>query len=295
MEVWMNQTWWLYDLTVLAILILCIWGGWQRGLIRSVVGVLGYGAAVLFAGILAQPTAEYIFDRWLAEPCASVLQQKMEQYHLADTVQQTLSSYGVQLDDATLQQIAAHPDHASDQLYSVVSQKTGMPEEWLRQGFSQAIDSTAQQMYTGLPEWMMDALLPSNDSVQPQNRTVQAVALVLSSNTAEAAKKLTELYLRPVLIPVVKTFSFSALFLLISVLLQAIIKGISSMRRTETGRLGDKTIGAAIGSVQAILLLVLMGKFTGWIVEHGADQLAFFNETVIAKSILFQLVYHIAA
>ena len=33
METWMNQTWWLYDLTVIAIVTLCIWGGWRRGLI----------------------------------------------------------------------------------------------------------------------------------------------------------------------------------------------------------------------------------------------------------------------
>ena len=84
MESFMHQTWWLYDLTVLAVLILCIWGGWRRGLISSVAGLLGYVAAALLAGVLAQPAAEYVYDRWLAEPCAAILEQKMEQYHLAD-------------------------------------------------------------------------------------------------------------------------------------------------------------------------------------------------------------------
>lgn len=293
MEVWMNQTWWLYDLTVLAILILCIWSGWQRGLLRSIAGLLGYGAAALFAGILAQPAAEYVYDHWLAEPCASILEQKLEEYHLADSMQQMLSTYGVQLDDAVLQQIASQPDQAADVLYGAVSQKTGVPTDWLKQGLSQSIDSAAQQMYTGLPEWMTDALLPSNDTVQLQNRAIQSVALVLSSNTGEAAKKLTELYLRPVMIPMIKAFTFSVLFLLISALLQVIIKCISSLRHTETGRLGDQTMGAAVGCVQAVVLLVMMGKLTGWIVEHGAGQFAFFNEAAIGKSILFQSIYHI--
>lgn len=295
MEAWMNQTWWLYDLTVLAILILCVWSGWQRGLLRSIAGLLGYGAAALLAGILAQPAAEYVYDRWLAEPCAAVLEQKLEEYHLADTVQQMLSSYGVQLDNAVLQQIAAQPDQAADALYSAVSQETGIPTDWLKQGLSQSIDSAAQQMFTGLPEWMTDALLPSNDTAQQQNRAIQSVALVLSSNTEDAAEKLTALYLRPVMVPLIKTFTFSVLFLLISALLQVIIKCISSLRRTETGRLGDQTIGAAVGCVQAVLLLVMMGKLTGWIVEHGAGQLAFFNEAVIGKSVLFQSIYHIVS
>ena len=49
METWMNQTWWLYDLTVIAIVTLCIWGGWRRGLIRTAAGLLGYGAALLLS------------------------------------------------------------------------------------------------------------------------------------------------------------------------------------------------------------------------------------------------------
>ena len=77
MESFMHQTWWLYDLTVLAVLILCIWGGWRRGLISSVAGLLGYAAAALLAGVLAQPAAEYVYDRWLAAPCAAILEQKM--------------------------------------------------------------------------------------------------------------------------------------------------------------------------------------------------------------------------
>ena len=224
METWMNQTWWLYDLTVIAIVTLCIWGGWRRGLIRTAAGLLGYGAALLLSGVLAQPAAELVYNRWLAEPCAAILEQKMEQYHLADSIQQTLNAYGVQLDDASLQQIADHPDSATDQLYTVVSQKTGLPAELLRQGLSQSIDSAASQMFTGLPDWMSEAILPKQDSQELQNRAVQSAALVLSGDTHQAAAKLTEMYVQPVVVSIVKTFTFSVLFLLISALIQGIIK-----------------------------------------------------------------------
>lgn len=293
MESFMHQTWWLYDLTVLAVLILCIWGGWRRGLISSVAGLLGYAAAALLAGVLAQPAAEYVYDRWLVEPCAAILEQKMEQYHLADDLQQTLGNYGIQLDDAALQQIADNPDNASEELYSVVSQKTGLPAELLQQGLSQSIDSASSQLFTEMPSWMHEAILPQQSSQELQNRTVQAAALVLSSNTSDAAKQLTKLYVRPVLITMVKTFTFSVLFLLISVLIQGIIKGLSAFRRTEGIRLTDQAVGAGLGAVQAIFLLVLMVKLTGWIVEHGENQIAFFNQAEIQKSVLFQHLYQL--
>ena len=64
--------------------------------------------------------------------------------------------------------------------------------------------------------------------------------------------------------------------------------------RTESGHLTDQTLGAAVGGVQAVFLLVLMGKLTGWLVRQGGDQLAFFNEAIIRKSVLFQYIYQIA-
>ena len=192
-----------------------------------------------------------------------------------------------------MQQIADHPDSATDQLYTVVSQKTGLPAELLRQGLSQSIDSAASQMFTGLPDWMSEAILPKQDSQELQNRAVQSAALVLSGDTHQAAAKLTEMYVQPVVVSIVKTFTFSVLFLLISALIQGIIKGLSAMRRTESGHLTDQTLGAAVGGVQAVFLLVLMGKLTGWLVRQGGDQLAFFNEAIIRKSVLFQYIYQI--
>ena len=175
----------------------------------------------------------------------------------------------------------------------MVSQKTGLPADLLQQGLSQSIDSASSQLFTEMPSWMHEAILPQQSSQELQNRTVQAAALVLSSNTSDAAKQLTKLYVRPVLITMVKTFTFSVLFLLISVLIQGIIKGLSAFRRTEGIRLTDQAVGAGLGAVQAIFLLVLMVKLTGWIVEHGENQIAFFNQAEIQKSVLFQHLYQL--
>ena len=76
-------------------------------------------------------------------------------------------------------------------------------------------------------------------------------------------------------------------------MIQGIIKGLSAFRRTEGIRLADQAVGAGLGAVQAIFLLVLMVKLTGWIVEHGENQIAFFNQAEIQKSVLFQHLYQL--
>lgn len=292
MEEWMNQTWWLYDLTVAAIVLLCVWGGWRRGLIRTVSVLLGYGAAALIAGFLARPAAEYVYDRWLAERCSAVLEQKLEAYHMDDTIQQAMRSFGVELEPDVLRAVAEEPDGAADTLYAAVSQKTGLPVNLIEAGLSQTIDSTAVQSYTGLPSWMTKALIPDDLSSRDlQNRTIQTAALLLSGDSGRTAEVLTKQYLRPVILSPLKIFMFSLLFLLISMTLQVIIKWLTCLRRSDSGQMTDHVLGAAVGCVQMVLFLGLMLKLTQWLVAAGDGQQAFFNNTAIDKTILFRHLY----
>ncbi len=292
MKEWMDQTWWLYDLTVLAIFTLCIWNGWKRGIWRTIVGFLGYGAALVVALLLAQPTAEWAFDRWAAPFCTSLLTEKLTQYDLANTMQQTLSNYGISLDETLLQQITNQPSQASDLLYTALSQQTGLPLDTLRSNLSQTMQQAAEQTFSGIPDWMREALTDSQDPTQLENRAIEATALILSDNKEIAAETLTNEYLRPAFVPILKTFAFSVWFLLISLLFQGIIKGISRLRATGTGHQLDQMIGAAVGAVQGGLLIFLMTKITAWLVQYVPDTVGFFQTSVIDKTILFQVIYH---
>lgn len=294
MEAWMNQTWWLYDLTVLAICVLCIWGGWQRGMIRTIVSLLGYVSAGLLSGLLAQPATEYVYTRWLEQPCTELVTQQLEQYHLSDQVQQALSAYGMQVEEATLKQMAENPDAASQQFYAAAAEKTGIPTEVLQRALTQSVDRAAVQAYTGMPEWMVESLLPSSaeDSKAVQNRAVQTAAILLTEDDMTAAKTLVREYIRPAIIRLGKVFMFSVLFLLISLLLQGIIKWISYLRRVDGMHFSDQVFGATIGAVQAALLVGFMVKLTQWLMTAGSGQIAFFNEAVLSKTVLFQGLYH---
>ncbi len=292
MKEWMSQTWWLYDLTVIAIVVLCVWGGWRRGLLRTVSGLLGYGLASVFAFFLAQPAAEYVYDRWLAVRCEAVLEQKLEEYHLDDTIRQALSGFGVELNTAALNAVANDPDGAADTFYAVVSQETGLPVNIIESGLSQTIDGAAVQSYTGLPSWMAEAIVPDSLSGRElRNRTVQTAALLLAGDDHSAAAKLTKQYLRPVILSPLKVFMFSLLFLLISVTLQVIIKWMTCLRRSEAGYLTDRFAGAAVGVLQTVLFLGLMLKLTQWLVTVGENKQVFFNSQAIQKTILFRHMF----
>ena len=287
METWMNQTWWLYDLTVLAILILCIWGGWRRGILHTAISFVSYLLAMLLANAAAEPIAETIYDRFLSSVCTQWLEEELESNSFAQTIQSTLAAYGIQLDDSQLQQLAENPDSATEQLCAAA----GISEDVLEQYILPSLDSAAALSYIGLPEWMTNALLAEDETTSTQaNQLISTAAVLLSEDTVGAAESLTETYIKPVVVSFLKILVFFLTFLLISAAMQVIIKLLSRASRGSFISF-NQILGAIFGCCQALLFLILMKTLTAWLVESGSGQLAFFNETVIEKTILFQILY----
>lgn len=49
------------DIAVILIMVLCIWHGWRRGLIRTAVMLVGFAAAAFLAGQIATPAAAWLY------------------------------------------------------------------------------------------------------------------------------------------------------------------------------------------------------------------------------------------
>ncbi len=199
-------------------------------------------------------------------------------------MKRTLENYGISLDDTQLKALIEQPDTAAETLCESV----GISNDLLNQTILPALDQVATSSYIGLPDWMSDALLGTNDTTSEQaNQLISMAALLLSSDTEAAANSLTETYMKPVVTSFLKVFVFFLAFLLISATMRVIIKVLS---RASKGRLAtlNRLLGAGLGCCQATLFMYLLKILTAWLVESGSNQLAFFNETVIEKTILFQ-------
>lgn len=289
MEDWMNQTWWLYDLMVLVILVVCIWGGWRRGILRTVISLLGYGAAMYLSNVLAEPAAEMVYDRWLDSYCTEFLSDQLASYHLSETLQNTLEAYGVTLDQAQLQELAENADSATEQFCAAA----GVSSDALDDGLLQDLNSSIFAAYTGLPTWMAQALLPTGSVYDNSDRLFETAAVLLSDDAEASAEYLTENYIRSVVISFVKFIIFFIIFLLISAFLQVIIKWLSYVFRFDGLSLLNQILGAGLGGIEAVFFLLLMKTLTKWFVENGSDQLPFFQEAIIDQTVLFQLLYHL--
>ncbi len=76
MESIMNQTWWIYDLTVLAILAWSVWGGWERGILHTALKVIAYPISMGLASLVATPISQFIYNTWIADRLTTYINEE---------------------------------------------------------------------------------------------------------------------------------------------------------------------------------------------------------------------------
>ncbi|MCC8110338.1 MAG: CvpA family protein [Ruminococcus sp.] len=287
MKEWMNQSWWFYDLVILAIFVLCIMSGMRRGFIRAIFGVVSYLVAVLISGIIAEPIAAAVYDGLLADSCSAWLEEELEDSNLSNTVQSAFSIYGITLDDAMLEEIVEDPDGATEQ----ICEAAGIPTDLLEETILPSLNTAVSSAYVDLPDWMTDALLYETDTTDSAEQLIQTAAVLLSEDSTDAAQSLSETYVRPAAISILKVFVFFVTFLLIFAVILVIIRMLFHATAGTGWESLNRLLGGALGCCQAILFLVLMRFLVKWLVTGGSNQLAFFNEDVIEQTILFRLFY----
>lgn len=77
----------LFDVLMVALLVLCVWLGWERGFVRTVSGLLALIAAVLVAAVFSGPIAKAIYGSTVEPKVMAALDGYVEGTVLPDAEQ----------------------------------------------------------------------------------------------------------------------------------------------------------------------------------------------------------------
>ncbi len=283
----LSDLWWLYDIIVLAILVLCIGLGYYCGFIRTISHVLSYIIAFALASTLATPIANGIYDQWIAPFCETHIAEQLDNYNISGSISDALTSYDINFNT---DDIDIYLDDATEALDDIMNE-TGLSEESLQDGLLKSIDSILGAAYEALPSWMTNALLPTDSLSENPSHLAQSAAVLFTGDSEDISENLTETYIRPIIFSVVKNFVFFILFLLISVLVRVIMRRVSKSLEGHTIGKWNHLLGAVVGCIESAIFLVVLVKIVEIFVKYGANQLPFFQEEIIEKTILFQHIY----
>ena len=279
--------WWLYDLVVLAVAVLCIWNGVSGGIFRAVGGLAGTVVSCLAAALIAAPVSEMVYDAFFQTRCQSLIVSNLEQIDMTEDVRNSLGQYGVYLpvsDEEIAQMIQSINEE--DGLLDQTAALLGLDAEQLRSRLGEAVIDAVETQPGLLPEWAEETLSQSDKSTALDVAADIAAAL-FSNDYYEAAAGLEQTYLRPAILPVLKVLVFALSAFVISLLLRAVLLVLPSGRNNLLNQL----LGGALGLVKTGIYLYLIVLMVSCIASMQNGAYPFFSEGTIERTWIFRILY----
>ncbi len=281
--------WWMYDLVVLAIIILCVWNGVTHGLFRAIGGAVISIAACLIASVIMTPCSEMVYDAFLQKPCQNMIVQKLERVDFSDNVRSALEQRGLYLplsDEQIAQTIQSISEN--EELAEQTAALLGIDKETLEEKISTALLDAIGSQEELLPDWAKQILEDSDKGVLLDTAADTAAAL-FSNDYATVSAEIEESYLRPAVLSVLRAVIFAAAAFVISFLLRVILLVLPE---SKPGTL-DALLGGALGLVKASVYLCLIVLLVGGIASIQNGAYPFFSEEVVNRTALFRILYDI--
>ncbi len=283
--------WWLYDLVVIAIGVLCIWNGASGGARRALGGFIVSAASLIAALLLSVPVSEALYAGFFQDTCQGIVEEKLDDADLAGNMRAALEGQGIYLpyendELADMIEDFSRNDAAIEQAAGMI----GLDADALESELGKALQSAAVEHGDMLPEWAVDAVKDS-DSDNTLETIADTTASLLRNDNSEAAAGIEETYVKPVILPFLRMLSFVVISFLLSMLLRMFTAAIPG---GDYGALGS-VIGGTIGAVKACIYICLVVLLVQCIISMDDGSYPFFSMETVDKTMIFGKLYNIFA
>ncbi|MDE6020437.1 MAG: hypothetical protein K2H01_05500 [Ruminococcus sp.] len=281
-----ESQWWLYDLVVIAIAVLCIWNGAGRGILRSGGSLLIGIVSCLVSAFLSETISEMIYDNFVQDMMQSTITKRLSNADLSGNIRRELESRGIYLpyDDA---QIADMIDDIQDENY--VQQAAlifGIDKDQLEEMISESLDQAIEINDNILPEFVADSVDRSSKKISLES-VADTAAAILRNDYSGASLEIEKNYIKPVVMGILKTLIFILITVLLSSLLRLSLLVLPSRKESSMG----KFIGAAFGAAKGIIYLYLIVLLVSGISSMQNGEYPFYSSKTINQTYLFRIFY----
>ena len=279
--------WWLYDLVVIAVVVLCVWNGMSGGIFRAIGGLAASIVSCILAFFIAEPVSEMVYDAFLQKQCQSIVYENLEKADITDDVRRMLEQNGIYL-SVTDDEIADIIDTVGEdeELAEQTAAAFGLTADELRDKLGAAITDAVEDHGELLPEWAEKAITETEDKSLVLDVVTDTASAIFTEDRYEASEGLEEMYIRPVVISFLTVIVFIAAAFLIGLILRLILWIIPS-----GGGSVNSLLGGAAGLVKAGVYLCLIVLLTSSIVSMQNGEYPFFTMDTVDRTYLFRILY----
>lgn len=291
-----SDLFWFYDALALGILLITLYIGAKRGLMKSVVLVVLTVLSIVISWFGAEIASPIIYDELIKEHVANGLTQSSESTDPVRVTSEAISEgdYGVEISDSDIEGIIESEGNFFSRL----------TDELKKNGAAESSDEIQTEVKGAVAEKMLVSLL--GDFVQPStiadilesfrgttDGISDVLSIFISGNKEATATATEEMIIAPVIKGILKVIVFILLLLILKLIIGPISDLFKSVNKIPVIGPVNALLGGALGAVEGAIVVYIIALVVRMAIYFTEGSLMFINTDTIEKTYIFKWFYDI--
>lgn len=256
----------LLDIITLVIIMFFTAKGYRKGIIRMIISLVGYLAAVTIGGFVSSITYEYVYYNMVQPSVIEYIEteaDKLSEKYLNEKISEDFSEN-------------------DDNIHLTDSEISGK----LKDIFKEYCGELTNSLNGVIP----DEILKSADEYLEKNTFDEDE--IINSTKASSVNLIEKEIIRPVMLKTVKSIIFFIAFAIVCIAFSIISKLVRYIRRIYIIKAPDSFLGGVLGFTYAVLIIVILSTLCSIFIKLTADQNNILNTEIVEKTYIFKYAYN---
>ncbi len=286
-----SSFWWFLDALTASVIVISAYCGAKKGFFGTLASTLGCVVSMALAVALSSPLSKTVYDSFLRDDIRQKASEAISSYKATEEISLALSSNyeDVSITSEDVSKALDNPENISESINTLICSGTG------RSLTLQETDRLLQNAFESTFSGRINETLPSfciqklrEETENSSDILADTVYAVVSGSSQTAAEFIETTYIKPVVCAVIKTSLIIIIFIVMSLVINAVSGFLLKAILPEPIKTVDKFAGFTVGASLGLIIVIVIGMSIGALITLSDGNLIFLNETTIEKTHLFK-------
>ena len=286
-----SNLFWFYDVFAIGVVLIALYCGAKRGLMRSVVLIALMIASVVLSWMISTVGAPVIYENFIQERVLTSLQEASAKTDPLSVVSSAVKTggYGVEMTDTEIEGVITQ---TGDFFANIAS-------EIKSNGASETEASIGNGVEDTVTESMLKALV--GDVVSPntlreilesvsgaENSLRNTVDVFLNGNRTETAAAVESKLVAPVVKLILKGIIWVAAMIILLILSKTVANAFKAVNKVPIIGPVNSLLGGALGFAEGVLVIYVIAQLVRLVCYMTANSLMFLNANTVSNTYIFK-------
>lgn len=286
----------VFDGAVIMILIVTALTGYCKGFVKYVITMLGTVAAVLVAFLIANMSAENVYNKYFKTQLITSLENAAERTDISKLVSNELKNEGVdiELSDEEIKNVLSGAGTLAENTQKLLASKGADLDTAQQKG-----EELSEYVHSVMPQKLSEKLdgnkLGSSLSkaVEFTTEQIDDTVKALSNGGRTGAEYLEKNIFRPIALTFIKLCVFVVIYVLMEIVIRLILRLSGVFTRMTRLSAANRFGGMALGLCKGGLYVILIAFMVCTVINVTSDRLPQFNSITFENTYLFSYFFDI--